>query len=176
MTSWIQRAIRAVAAPDHRLRCRPDVWQAGWKELRRRGDGHRESGAVLLGWKDGDRRVIEQFVYYDDLDPHALDTGIITFDGGAYPALWERCRQTGWEVVADVHTHPGLARQSSLDREHPMIARSGHVGLIIPDFAQGPPVHQEMANMGIYEYLGAGEWSNHSGRDALQYFYVSRWA
>ena len=120
--------------------------------------------------------MIERFAYYDDLDPHALDTGIITFDGGAYPALWELCRQTGLKVVADVHTHPGRARQSSLDRDHPMIARAGHVGLIIPNFAQGSPSRREMAEMGVYEYLGAGAWADHCGRDALRYFYVSRWA
>ena len=120
--------------------------------------------------------MIERFVYYDDLDPHALDTGIITFDGAAYPKLWELCRQTGLKVVADVHTHPGGARQSGLDRDHPMIARAGHIGLIIPDFARGFPSRQEMSRMGVYEYLGGGEWADYNSQGALRYFYVGRWA
>ena len=77
MTSWLRTAIRAAVAPSHRLRCRKGIWDEGLAELRRRGDGRRESGAFLLGRVEGDRRVVERFVYYDDVDPRALDTGII---------------------------------------------------------------------------------------------------
>jgi proteasome lid subunit RPN8/RPN11 len=44
------------------------------------------------------------------------------------------------EVLADVHTHPGLdSSQSETDRTHPMISESGHVALIVPSYAKGWP-------------------------------------
>jgi hypothetical protein len=75
-------------------------------------------------------------------------------------------------VVADVHTHPGVARQSGTDKKNPMIATAGHIAFIIPDFAQGP---SPVASLGMYEYLGAHEWSDYSGHFAPRRFYTGCW-
>ncbi len=53
------------------------LWMALVRELRKRGYGERESGAFLLA-KHGSPHVTK-FICYDDLDPTALDTGIIVF-------------------------------------------------------------------------------------------------
>jgi hypothetical protein len=53
-----------------------------------------------------------------------------------------------------------------------MVATPGHIALIVPSFAQqvvGP------ARLGIYEYLGAHRWRDHSGREAERFFYIGRW-
>jgi proteasome lid subunit RPN8/RPN11 len=174
MTFSIRTTIRDLVAPSHRLSCSRTLWRTGLRELRRRGGMCRESGAFLLGMRDGDRGRITDFVFYDDLDSQCLDTGIVVFDGTStgYGALWKRCREQGREVIADVHTHGGKARQSPQDRNHPMIAQPGHVALIIPDFAQqtvGASV------LGIYEYLGEHCWKDYSGRNAGAFFYIGRW-
>ena len=121
MTFSMRAIIRGFVAPEHRLSCSKAVWQQGLVELGRRGQGRRESGAFLLGHQRGTRRSISRFVFYDDLDPHCLDTGIVVFDGAGFGPLWALCRETGLRVVADVHTHGGRgpARQSHLDREGP---------------------------------------------------------
>ena len=75
-------------------------------------------GAFMLGHVERGKRTVQRFVYYDDLDPHCLDTGIVIFDGGAFGRLWTLCRETGFAVVADIHTHPRAARQSVVLR-HP---------------------------------------------------------
>ncbi|MBS0641740.1 MAG: hypothetical protein JSS43_17900 [Proteobacteria bacterium] len=126
------------------------------RALRARGhSASRESGAFLLGHReDGTARIVD-FILYDDVDPHALDSGIVRFDGRYYGDLWEICRQRGLNVVADVHVHPGDSGQSASDRAHPMISRAGHIALIIPDFARGP-VRKE--RIGIYRYLGGKQW------------------
>lgn len=181
MPSSLLATIRALAtsllAPNYRLACSADLWHAGLTELRRRGDGERESGAFLLGertvWGGTDRRRVRRFVYYDDLDPRCLDTGIVVFDGVGFSPLWQLCRETGLTVVADVHTHPGVARQSDADRRHPMIAMAGHFALIVPDFACRAP---EPPALGIYEYAGAHQWHDHSGPHATRTLYIGRWA
>src|SRR2546430_11791246 len=105
MSFSIRTTIRGLVAPEHHLSCSSKVWRAGLIELKRRGDGCRESGAFLLGKNYGQRREISDFAFYDDFDPHCLDTGIVVFDGAFYGLLWQRCREEGLEVVADVHTH-----------------------------------------------------------------------
>ena len=175
MTCSIRATIRAFVAPDHRVSCSLALWRTGLAELGRRGRAERETGAFLLGVEQEcsgrSRREVLQFVYYDDLDPHCLDTRIIVFDGAGYSPLWAACRSTGLRVVADEHTHPGIARQSAADRDHPMIAVRGHIAIIVPRFAMTvPPV----AELGIYEYLGSHRWHDWSGRKASRFLYIGR--
>ena len=49
--------------------------------------------------------------------------------------FFDICKARGLTVVADVHTHPSGAEQSGSDRAHPIIARAGHLALIVPNFA-----------------------------------------
>ena len=124
--------------------------------LRERGrSASRESGAFLLGYKLKGRGRIVDFILYDDLDPHALDTGIVHFDGRYFGALWDICKRRGLSVIADVHVHPGGSGQSTSDQAHPMISRAGHIALILPDFARTPV---EPSAIGIYRYLGNKRW------------------
>ena len=116
---------------------------------------------------------MRRFAYFDDFDPHCLDSGIVVFDGAGFGPLWRLCRETGLAVVADVHTHPGIARQSDADRRHPMIATPGHIALIVPDFAARVPAS---VHLGLYEYAGGHQWRDHSGPMASRIFYIGRWA
>lgn len=147
--------------PPPRLRCTRAVWADGVRELERRTRGGRqESGAYLLGTaaRSGGQRLLE-FVYYDDIDPRALETGEVTIRQTALPKLWELCRSRGYGVIADVHVHPGNCRQSDSDMANPVMPRAAHIAMILPDFAKGVP---EPGGIGIYEFLGEGRWVDHS--------------
>lgn len=172
MNFSLRATIRACVAPEHRLSCSRVLWRRLLRELARRGDGRRESGAFLLGEQREDRRCIVRFVPYDDLDPRCLDSGVVVFDGAGYGPLWELCRNTGLEVVADIHSHPGAPWQSGADRVHPMIALPGHVALIVPNLAQRIVAPEEL---GIYEYGGGHRWQDRSGQRAGRFFYVGIW-
>ena len=65
------------------------------------------------------------------------------------------CASKRLTVVADVHTHPGDPGQSGSDKANPIVARAGHIALIIPDFASWPVRRR---SIGIYRYLGAARW------------------
>ena len=70
--------------------------------------------------------------YFDDLDPECL-VGNIHIRASGFSKLWDLCDVEGLRVVADIHTHPGTSvAQSSIDRANPMIAREGHLALIVP--------------------------------------------
>lgn len=172
MNFSILSTIRELTAPDHHISCSPLVWAKGLLELKRRGGGCHESGAFLLGQQASGRRRITQFAYYDDLDPHCLDDGYVNFDGRYYSDLWSLCQKTGLVVVADVHTHPSIARQSWADQQNPMIAQKGHVAILIPNYAQQGERSKEL---GVYEYLGSYKWKEYYGQAAARYLYHGIW-
>ena len=131
------------------------MWQQLITELRMRGYGRRESGALLLAKKE-DNEIV-RFICYDDLDPQAFDTGIIRFDSSGFTPLWDLCIREGLRVVADVHTHPeNWTGQSSADKQHPIIHQKGHIALIVPNYAR--KTQKTLRGVGIYEYQGAYEW------------------
>ena len=154
-----------------RLDCTTAFWTSLVAELYRRGAEQTEAGALLLGRRlsDGTRRLIEP-AYYDDIDPNALARGYVYLDRRRLGGVWARCRGAGLEVVADVHTHPGLALQSLSDRDNPMMPRAGHIALILPHYARAPIALQEI---GIYEYLSNSRWQTltdrHRPRDVLRF-------
>jgi hypothetical protein len=173
MSFSIRAIIRDLVAPEHRISCPSKLWSTGLIELNRRGKGFRESGAFLLGRCEDDKRCIKQIIYYDDLDPHCLDNGIVVFDGSCFRDLWRICRELGMDVLADVHTHPSRPIQSGLDRENPMVGIKGHIAIIVPNLATKPvKTHQ----LGVYEYQGNHTWQSYLGRDAEKFLYIGRWA
>lgn len=112
-------------------------------------------------------------VYYDDLDPHAYATGACVLHGDAFAKLWALCREKKLTVVADVHTHPGAATQSPTDKANPMVARTGHVAIIVPNYATRPLP----SRLGVYEYRGEHQWRDHSASDArASFFYTGFWS
>jgi len=172
-TRAFRRLGRRLVARKARLRFSPGVWDEMLAELGRRGQGTRESGAFLLAPRDGDRRTVERVVFLDDLDPDCL-TGAIAFDGAHYGKLWDICERDDLSVVADIHTHPGsCVEQSGIDKENPMIARAGHVALIVPDLASK---HVSTSEIGVHEYLGDDGWRSWLGADAAKRVYVGSFA
>ena len=135
-------------------------WLALMAELRRRGAGRHESGAFLLGRREGERRIFEVCVFYDDLDPKAYSTGVCVLYADVFERLWGFCRTRGLLVLADVHTHLGDARQSEADRCNPMVARPGHIAIIVERFAHDPVWRH---CLGLYRYEGSHRWTDLSG-------------
>jgi hypothetical protein len=156
MNFSIAKITRHLLAPQHELSCSWLLWRRLLKDLRSRGRGTRESGAFLLGHREATNRCrVVDYLLYDDIDPHALDTGIVRLDGRHFGKLWDLCKARGVAVVADVHTHPGGSGQSPSDQAHPIIARAGHLALIVPRFAAAPVRRPEV---GMYRYVGGGCW------------------
>ena len=155
MNFSIARTIRRIFAPQHELSCSWFTWRRLQKGLRARGNEMtRESGAFLLGYKDGQKSRIVDFILYDDLDPKCLSSGIVRFDGRYFSDLWAICKRRNLSVVADIHVHPGGEQQSNSDQAYPMISRPRHLALILPNFAAPAP----RSKIGIYRYLGNKEW------------------
>ena len=170
MNSFIVETMRRLLAPRHELSCSWFLWRRLCRRLRERGQNRsRESGAFLLGYRYGKRARIVDFVLYDDLDPHCLDSGIVRFDGRYFGELWTLCKARELAVVADIHVHPGGAIQSESDRAHPMISVAGHIALILPRFGAGPLPRREI---GIYRYNGRKRWTVVPAAERRYFFHI----
>ncbi len=94
-------------------------------------------------------------MYFDDIDTAALN-GAVHLDHAAFIRLWDLCDRHNVRVLGDVHTHPGAnVGQSGIDEDNPLVARPGHVALIVPHFGTHPVKAREV---GVYEYLGDDGW------------------
>lgn len=159
MASSLRMAWRSLVGRPPRLVCSTTVWRKGVRELASRTGTQIESGAFLLGHGKSSFARIEQFLFYDDIDPLCFSNGIVEFNGARFGRVWERCRQEGLTVVADVHVHPNSARQSQTDRDNPMIAEVGHLAIILPKYA----AHSHLSDdFGVFEYLGNRRWMDHT--------------
>ena len=137
------------------------LWREVILQLRRRSLGKRESGAFLLGQQSGTSARVTTYICYDDLDPHAYQSGAIAFHAAGYAALWQYCRKKKLQVLADVHTHPSDGVwQSPTDRQNPMIPVVGHIAIIVRRFANTP--WWSLKAVAVYEYLGNFKWRTHS--------------
>ena len=164
MTIWARRGRHAL------LRIRRSDWLAIVAELGQRGEGERESGAFLLGDRKGDRRTVTRVVYLDDLDPGCL-TGGIAFNGLAYSKLWDLCDAEEKVVIGDIHTHPGnWVEQSSIDAANPMVAKEGHVALIVPHYSTCNFAAEEI---GVHRFNGVG-WQTWTGGEASRRLFIRR--
>ena len=140
------------------------LWEEILRELRLRGlDGRRESGAFLLASREEDPHRVVRPAYFDDLDPNCL-VGNIHIRSLGFSKLWQLCEETGLQVLADVHTHPGASvTQSGTDLTNPMIAREGHLALIVPHYATRPVTARVV---GVHEYRGDLGWKSWFGFSA----------
>lgn len=169
----ITRVCRHLVGRGALLRFTSDRWLEMVAELERRAGGVRESGAFLLGRRDRERRTVASVVYFDDLDPHALRGGIV-LGTAAFARLWDLCRELDLRVVGDVHTHPAdWVCQSDIDRANPMIAKAGHVALIVPNLAAGAV---RLRGVGVHLYGGDRGWSSWCRGNKESKLYVGRWA
>ena len=173
MSFSMKATIRAFLVPSHQLSCPRGLWLHVLKELDRRGKRRHEAGVFLLGVERNGRREVHNVVFYDDLDSRAYYSGVCILDGTAFAKLWALCRSRAFTVVADVHTHGGRAFQSEADRTNPMVARRGHIAMIIPNFA-APPV--ERHQMGVFEYRGQHTWTEWTLQTTPSFFYTGFWS
>ena len=172
MTFSLKATIRAWLAPRHRLTCPSRYWREIVGELYRRCENRHEAGVFLLGVARDGRREVHDAIYYDELDPHAYDSGVCILHGDAFAKLWALCRERKLTVVADAHTHGGEGSQSEADRTNPMVARSGHIAIIVPDFASWPIRRHRL---GVYQYRGRHDWTDRSAR-WRGFFYTGFWS
>lgn len=139
-------------------------------ELYRRGGyGKTEAGCFLLGQINGTDRVVEDIVYFDDVDPNAYRYAAIRFDTTKLSAVYDICEAKSLSIVGDMHTHPFEAFLSPIDRAYPVMALAGHVSIILPYDGRYRTARQVAVNVyqrdGNWAALPQGECASYLGID-----------
>lgn len=140
----------------HKLEIPNVLWRNLIGQLAHSGQGRRESGAFLLGTLQP-KRTVTSYILYDAISPSAQHSNYVLLLGGDMSKVWLECERQGVQVVADIHTHPRGPAQSISDRANPIVSISGHVALIVPNFATGL-VRPE--DLGVHEFRGKGRWNS----------------
>jgi hypothetical protein len=132
--------------------------------LRERGVQRREGYVVWVG-EMTDRAVVRDVwpVSARGDAAHAL----VAFDDVV--ALAERVHSAGWAILAQVHSHPGVAFHSEIDDDHPVSHQLGFISIVVPDFAANSP----RVGWAYYEHLGRGRWRELAGDELRRRFVVS---
>lgn len=139
----------------HNLEISRIKWFNLMRGLKKRGNNERESGAFLLA-RINTIKIIK-VLYYDELDPNSLDLGYINFTSKGFLKLWDYLFKYGYQVIADVHTHPGnWTNQSTTDIENPMIDSVNHIALIVPNYSK--QVFTGLKGVGVFKFLGNNNW------------------
>ena len=139
----------------------PGLWDALMRDLYKRGEQTRETGAFLCSSRDSS--PVCRWITYDEVDPASVEFPYIRLASAAFGRLAEVCSAESLLVVADIHTHPGVPRQSRSDRRHPMIGLAGYVALIAPRYARGDVRPRDVS---FNFYCGDYRWRSYFGPDA----------
>jgi hypothetical protein len=137
-------------APPVDLLLAPGLLAATQDELRERSDRRREALVLWAGRPTHDGRA---------LISHLLMPEFISRRDHLTIPPAERHRLADWVraqqllIFSDIHTHPTRAFLSSADIAAPFSTREGFYATVVPDFAQGPPMH----GWRMYEALDA-QW------------------
>jgi hypothetical protein len=59
-------------------------------------------------------------------------------------------------VLAQVHSHPGVARHSPVDEEKAVSFHEGFVSIVVPDFGETPVY--DLRDCGVYVYTADDGW------------------
>ena len=59
-------------------------------------------------------------------------------------------------VLAQVHSHPGVARHSPVDEEKAVSFHEGFVSIVVPDFGETPVY--DLRDCGVYVYTASDGW------------------
>ena len=133
-----------------------DIWLETWTGLRKRGAGRREAACIWGGYRTDAQETVEAVLFFDDFGPTIAGALSHRTPRDVTTAAFSRLRESGFVIVADVHSHPdewvGL---SPVDRAHPIEYRVGLRAVVLPHYAIGEP---SIRGVGLHEYLGNGRW------------------
>lgn len=76
---------------------------------------------------------------------------------------------TGQQLVAQVHSHPGAAYHSTTDDAYPIVTVVGGVSVVVPDFARGA---FDPARWAVYRFLPDTGWTRLTGPEQIQFLEI----
>lgn len=123
------------------------------------GGRHRCETVVLwLGNADGDAATVRE-VYRPE---QIVDIDFFQIPPDSMRAIMARIRETRYHIIAQVHSHPGLAFHSEADDQWAIIRRVGALSLVIPFFGQDTNTGNFAHKVATYRLNDHDRWAEAS--------------
>lgn len=124
--------------------------------LRTVGEEGAEGLALWAGVRDGNTFQVRETIIPEQT-AHATREGVCVTVGSAELRrigvwLYER----GYQIVAQLHSHPGAAYHSATDDHFAVATTAGALSLVVPDYARRPFALERCA---AYRLTQSGMWS-----------------
>lgn len=123
--------------------------------LKRVGALGHEGFALWAGVRDGETFNVRRTIIPAQ---RALRTDLgvcVTVDGDELHRINVWLFGEGLTLIAQLHSHPGEAYHSETDDEYPIVAESGGLSLVLPNFAQAP---FSLNRCAVYRLLPPNGW------------------
>jgi len=141
---------------DQAIKLPEKLWQETIMGLRLRSRGSREAACIWAGNRTSAVQHVEEIFFLDDLPGVQGHTLRHNVPRNAINLLFSILKEKGYQIIADVHTHPNSwVGLSEVDMEHPIEYRIGLPMIVIPNYGKGVINYK---NIGVHVYQGKGRW------------------
>lgn len=130
------------------------------------GRRHVEGVALWAGVRDGNNFHIKRTIIPEQSAGNIEDGLIYVVRGDELHRISLELFDTGMQLIAQVHSHPGEAYHSETDDAYPIVTVLGGVSVVVPNFATGGLNLKEWA---VYRFMPETGWTalNQTQKDML---------
>jgi hypothetical protein len=128
-----------------------------------------EGVALFAGRRDGDTFIIERTIVPKQQAGN-LESGLIYIvEGDELHRIGIEIFDSGLQLFAQIHSHPGAAYHSETDDAYPIVTVLGGISIVVPNFARGGLNIREWA---VYQLIPEIGWNGMSEDRKQQYFEI----
>lgn len=130
-------------------------------DVLRAGGRRSEERVVLWLARSGAREPTEVVEVYEPDQVAEID--FFKLPPESMRALMSHLAKTRRRIVAQIHTHPGMAFHSEADDAWAIVQHVGALSLVLPRFALDTHPQNFLERAKVYEFSSTGEWELRPG-------------
>lgn len=138
--------------------------------LRVAGATGREGLVLWIGRSNGETFNVTELVIPEQRGIRTSDGVCVIIDGDALARLNVDLYKRQLQLIAQVHSHPGIAYHSPMDDEYAIASKIGCLSLVVPDFATRA---FSLAECASYRLGADSVWAELTADDTKQLIHIS---
>lgn len=115
-----------------------------------------EGVALWAGVRDGDSFIIKRTIIPEQNAGSFEDGLIYVVKGEELHRIALELFDSGMQLIAQIHSHPGEAYHSQTDDAYPIVTVKGGISVVVPNFAEGG---LNLRDWAVYRFLPETAWT-----------------
>jgi len=132
-----------------------NVVSATLASLQEAGREERERVVLWLGMRQADRSIIVSEAFAPE---QRAESDFFQIPRASIVAVFDRLREKGGMIAAQVHSHPGPAFHSAADDRWAIVRHLHAFSLVVPDFALTTETNTFLSTTAVFRLSEANEW------------------